>query len=163
MVRGHHAERGSRGDHALSGLADLPARSRTSVATRSRLPFFVGEAMTFQSRQIDRLQPRRACRGNSGAGARNPKGRAENGVRGAAGSSRRRHVGRGHSGDPVSSACCGSIPKAPRAPDRDRLILSKGHASGALYATLAEAGFHSGRDASDLYEAAVDAERASEP
>jgi transketolase len=32
-------------------------------------------------------------------------------------------------------------PRAPRAPDRDRLILSKGHASGALYATLAEAGF----------------------
>ena len=32
-------------------------------------------------------------------------------------------------------------PKEPHAPDRDRLILSKGHASGALYATLAEAGF----------------------
>jgi transketolase len=32
-------------------------------------------------------------------------------------------------------------PKAPRDPARDRLILSKGHASGALYATLAEAGF----------------------
>jgi transketolase len=32
-------------------------------------------------------------------------------------------------------------PDAPRALDRDRLILSKGHASGALYATLAEAGF----------------------
>jgi transketolase len=32
-------------------------------------------------------------------------------------------------------------PKAPRAPGRDRLILSKGHASGALYATLAEADF----------------------
>jgi transketolase len=32
-------------------------------------------------------------------------------------------------------------PKSPRAPDRDRLILSKGHASGALYAALAEAGF----------------------
>jgi transketolase len=32
-------------------------------------------------------------------------------------------------------------PKAPRDPRRDRLILSKGHASGALYATLAEAGF----------------------
>lgn len=32
-------------------------------------------------------------------------------------------------------------PKAPRAHDRDRLILSKGHASGALYATLAETGF----------------------
>jgi len=32
-------------------------------------------------------------------------------------------------------------PNAPRAPDRDRLILSKGHASGALYSALAEAGF----------------------
>jgi transketolase len=32
-------------------------------------------------------------------------------------------------------------PNAPLAPSRDRLILSKGHASGALYATLAEAGF----------------------
>jgi len=32
-------------------------------------------------------------------------------------------------------------PAKPRAPDRDRLILSKGHASGALYASLAEAGF----------------------
>jgi transketolase len=32
-------------------------------------------------------------------------------------------------------------PEAPRAPNRDRLVLSKGHASGALYATLAEAGF----------------------
>jgi transketolase len=32
-------------------------------------------------------------------------------------------------------------PAHPRKPDRDRLILSKGHASGALYATLAEAGF----------------------
>ncbi len=32
-------------------------------------------------------------------------------------------------------------PNAPRDTGRDRLILSKGHASGALYATLAEAGF----------------------
>src|ERR1700760_4982888 len=32
-------------------------------------------------------------------------------------------------------------PKAPRDPNRDRLIFSKGHASGALYAALAEAGF----------------------
>ena len=32
-------------------------------------------------------------------------------------------------------------PAAPENPDRDRFILSKGHASGALYATLAEAGF----------------------
>jgi transketolase len=32
-------------------------------------------------------------------------------------------------------------PAAPHDPGRDRVILSKGHASGALYATLAEAGF----------------------
>lgn len=32
-------------------------------------------------------------------------------------------------------------PKKPRDPGRDRFIMSKGHASGALYATLAEAGF----------------------
>ncbi len=32
-------------------------------------------------------------------------------------------------------------PRNPRAPDRDRFILSKGHACSALYATLAERGF----------------------
>ena len=32
-------------------------------------------------------------------------------------------------------------PRNPRMPDRDRFILSKGHCSGALYATLAECGF----------------------
>jgi transketolase len=32
-------------------------------------------------------------------------------------------------------------PRNPRWPDRDRFILSKGHCSGALYATLAQAGF----------------------
>src|SRR5262245_47954160 len=32
-------------------------------------------------------------------------------------------------------------PRHPRDPHRDRFIMSKGHASGALYATLAEAGF----------------------
>ncbi len=32
-------------------------------------------------------------------------------------------------------------PQAPRAAGRDRFILSKGHCTGALYATLAEAGF----------------------
>jgi len=32
-------------------------------------------------------------------------------------------------------------PKRPKDPDRDRVILSKGHASPALYAALAEAGF----------------------
>lgn len=32
-------------------------------------------------------------------------------------------------------------PAAPKAPDRDRFILSKGHAAAALYAVLAERGF----------------------
>ena len=32
-------------------------------------------------------------------------------------------------------------PKKPRAPDRDRVILSKGHGAAAFYAALAEAGF----------------------
>src|SRR5512134_1023424 len=32
-------------------------------------------------------------------------------------------------------------PDAPRDPDRDRFVLSKGHASAALYAVLAERGF----------------------
>jgi transketolase len=32
-------------------------------------------------------------------------------------------------------------PRDPRMPDRDRFILSKGHCSASLYATLAEAGF----------------------
>jgi transketolase len=34
-------------------------------------------------------------------------------------------------------------PRQPRKPDRDRFILSKGHASASLYAALAEAGFYS--------------------
>ncbi len=32
-------------------------------------------------------------------------------------------------------------PKEPKKPDRDRLILSKGHAGSAVYAALAETGF----------------------
>ena len=32
-------------------------------------------------------------------------------------------------------------PRVPNAPDRDRFILSKGHGAGALYTTLAHAGF----------------------
>jgi len=32
-------------------------------------------------------------------------------------------------------------PQQPQSPDRDRLILSKGHSAGALYATLSAAGF----------------------
>ena len=32
-------------------------------------------------------------------------------------------------------------PRSPRNPDRDRFVLSKGHAGGGLYAVLAERGF----------------------
>ena len=37
-------------------------------------------------------------------------------------------------------------PDSPRDPNRDRFVLSKGHASAALYATLAERGFFPQRD-----------------
>lgn len=40
-------------------------------------------------------------------------------------------------------------PAAPHDPDRDRLIMSKGHASGALYTTLALAGFIDPDDLAD--------------
>ncbi len=57
------------------------------------------------------------------------------------------------SGHPGGSLSCTDIlvtlyfsemrvdPKAPRWPDRDRFVLSKGHCSPALYGTLAEKGF----------------------
>jgi transketolase len=37
-------------------------------------------------------------------------------------------------------------PESPRVPDRDRFVLSKGHASAALYAALAERGFFPPQD-----------------
>ncbi|HML47028.1 MAG TPA: transketolase, partial [Clostridia bacterium] len=60
------------------------------------------------------------------------------------------HAGSGHSGGSLS--CCEILtvlyedfmrvdPKNPRQEGRDRLILSKGHAAPALYATLARKGF----------------------
>lgn len=57
------------------------------------------------------------------------------------------------SGHPGGSLSCADIltylyfkemnidPKNPKKPDRDRLVLSKGHAAPALYATLAERGY----------------------
>ncbi len=59
-------------------------------------------------------------------------------------------AGVGHPGGDFSSADILSVlyfavlrvdPGNPLAPDRDRFIMSKGHCSGALYATLAAAGF----------------------
>ena len=44
-------------------------------------------------------------------------------------------------------------PKNPECPDRDRLVLSKGHAAPALYATLAERGFFPIEDLTTLRRA----------
>ena len=60
------------------------------------------------------------------------------------------HAGIGHIGGDYSAidilvtlyfAVLRIDPQHPDAPDRDRFILSKGHAAGALYTTLAHAGF----------------------
>ena len=69
----------------------------------------------------------------------------------------RRHIvemtGAAASGHPGGSLSCTEMlvalyfnlmehnPQDPQWPDRDRLILSKGHASPALYSALAEAGY----------------------
>jgi transketolase len=69
----------------------------------------------------------------------------------------RRHViemtanaGVGHQGGPMSAADMFAAlyfnvlrvdPHDPKAPDRDRFVLSKGHAASGFYATLAERGF----------------------
>jgi transketolase len=59
-------------------------------------------------------------------------------------------AGTGHAGGDLSAADILATlyfaalkldPCAPKAPQRDRFMMSKGHCSGALYATLAEAGF----------------------
>lgn len=59
-------------------------------------------------------------------------------------------AGLGHTGGDLSAADILATlyfavlkvdPREPKAPQRDRFIMSKGHCSGALYATLAEAGF----------------------
>ena len=59
-------------------------------------------------------------------------------------------AGSGHPGGSLSAADLLAVlyfkrmridPKNPRWPDRDRFVLSKGHAAPVLYATLAEAGF----------------------
>ncbi|WP_149256841.1 transketolase [Actinomadura sp. K4S16] len=61
-----------------------------------------------------------------------------------------RRAGLGHIGSDFSvidilvtlyGAVLSVDPRAPLAPDRDRLILSKGHTAGALYAVLAQFGF----------------------
>jgi transketolase len=58
-------------------------------------------------------------------------------------------AGLGHPGGDFSSAGILAVlyfgvlrihPLAPRAPERDRFFMSKGHCSGALYAVLAAAG-----------------------
>jgi transketolase len=55
------------------------------------------------------------------------------------------HVGGDLSAADILATLYGAVlrvdPRDPRAPGRDRFILSKGHATGALYAALADAGF----------------------
>ena len=55
------------------------------------------------------------------------------------------HIGSDFSAAEILTTLYGAVlridPKHPSDPNRDRFILSKGHASGALYATLAQAGF----------------------
>jgi transketolase len=55
------------------------------------------------------------------------------------------HPGGDMSAADILAALFGAVldvdPAAPRKPDRDRFILSKGHCSAVLYATLAESGF----------------------
>jgi transketolase len=64
-------------------------------------------------------------------------------------------AGLGHPGGDLSSADILTTlylrilridPKSPEAPNRDRFLMSKGHSSGALYATLARAGFLADED-----------------
>lgn len=67
-------------------------------------------------------------------------------------------AGSGHPGGSLSGADIAAAlffgvmrydPKKPKDPKRDRFILSKGHATGLLYATLARAGFISDDDLAD--------------
>lgn len=55
------------------------------------------------------------------------------------------HIGTGLSMADILAVLYGGVarvdPTKPRAPDRDRVILSKGHGAAAFYAALAEAGF----------------------
>lgn len=55
------------------------------------------------------------------------------------------HIGTGLSMADILAVLYGGVarvdPANPRAPDRDRVILSKGHGAAAFYAALAEAGF----------------------
>src|SRR5574338_188696 len=69
-----------------------------------------------------------------------------------------RMVHRARMGHPGGDLSCADIlavlyfhvlrlrPERPQDPDRDRLVLSKGHASAALYAALAERGFFAASD-----------------
>ena len=54
-------------------------------------------------------------------------------------------------------------PRNPHWPERDRFILSKGHSAGALYATLATAGFFPLEELDDLCPARIAPERAPRP
>jgi transketolase len=66
------------------------------------------------------------------------------------------HVGSGLSIADILAVLYGDIlsvdPSAPRHDDRDRFILSKGHAGAAVYAVLAETGFFEAEKLKDHYQ-----------
>lgn len=72
------------------------------------------------------------------------------------------HVGSALSMADIMAVLYGNVlrvdPKAPERPDRDRFVLSKGHAGAGVYATLAERGFF---DVSELATHCQDGSRLS--
>src|SRR5208337_4610821 len=117
-----------------------PATKPSQPETRSVLPLFADEAMALQSES-----KQAPTRQELVAGIRARASAIRRDALKMVFEARQGHPGGDMSvADILATLYLGVLridPKAPRAPDRDRLILSKGHASGALYATLAEAGF----------------------
>ena len=66
------------------------------------------------------------------------------------------HVGGGLSMADILAVLYGAVlrvdPSAPRSPERDRFVLSKGHACTGLYAALAERGFFPLRELDTFYQ-----------
>ena len=160
MVRGHHADAVH---EAITRYLDWPiyrheaepSRDGVHVSRLSRVRRWNCNLLE-RSRREPRSDSSRWIRVK---GARNPEACAEYGLRGAAGSSGRRHVGDGHSGDAVfrrvarrseSAARARSRPADPQQGARERRALRD----------AGRGGLHSGRGAFDLHEAAVDARTA---
>jgi transketolase len=97
-------------------LAGMNAKMKTALDTRN-----LAESLTAAARNTRRTTLKMICAAGLG------------------------HIGSDFSAAEILTTLYGAVlridPKHPSDPNRDRFILSKGHASGALYATLAQAGF----------------------